>query len=177
MSYSITEKHFHFGAFTISCTYLLWYRLWSKVGVQYWDWKWKKPICSLNTLTYKVITCLFHSDSVSTNAQTLEMQSWQNAVHLTPVPLYNLCFAHLLLEDYSHGWAVKPPLQVAVLQQGDLEAKQGPVNFALSKFNLQLGKGLSMDLPSGSAWQTAGFLPPLSLWYRHRGWSLVFEDD
>lgn len=105
------------------------------------------------------------------------MQSWQTAVHLIPVHLYTLCFAHLHLEDYSHGWPVKRPLQIAVLQQEDLETNQGPVNFALSNFDLQLGKGLSVDLPSGRAWQTAGFLALLSLWSRRRGWSLVFEDD
>lgn len=70
---------------------------------------------------------------------------------------------------------MNPPLQTAVLQQEDPETDRddpetdhGPVKFALSNFNLQLGKGISMDLPTGRAWQRAGFMAVLSLWYRHQ---------
>lgn len=52
----------------------------------------------MNTFTYKVITCLFRSDSVSTNTQTSEGKTWQTPFHLTPVHcVYLTCILCALL--------------------------------------------------------------------------------
>lgn len=95
----------------------------------------------------------------------------------TRVLLYSvLCF--LALGGLFTWWAVNPSLQIAVLQQEDPESdREDPETQTMDQLSLLWVISVSMDLPSGRALQTAGFMAVLGLWYRHRGRSLVFEDD